>query len=169
VDTIPSGAPWSPLPDQQVPDQKVPDHKMSDQQVSDHQVSYHAAHVLVVDDDELIRKTLQLHLEAAGLHVSLASNGLEAVAFMENERPDIIILDLFMPEMDGFETLRRLNRSARRSRILAISGAWTASDCSFLAMAAKLGADGVLNKPFTASELTAAVETLLPPVTSSSR
>jgi CheY-like chemotaxis protein len=142
---------------------------MSDQRVSDHQVSYHAAHVLVVDDDELIRKTLKLHLESAGLQVSLASNGLEAVACLEKERPDIIILDLFMPEMDGFETLRRLNQSPRRARILAISGAGSGSDCSFLGMAAKLGADGVLNKPFTASELAAAVETLLPPVTSSLR
>jgi CheY-like chemotaxis protein len=142
---------------------------MSDQQMPDHQVSYHAAHVLVVDDDELIRKTLKLHLEAAGLHVSLASNGLEAVESVENGRPDIIILDLFMPEMDGFETLRRLNKSERRARILAISGSGSATDCSFLAMAAKLGADGVLNKPFTASELAAAVETLLPPVTSSRR
>ena len=132
-------------------------------------MSYHAAHVLVVDDDELIRKTLKLHLEAAGLHVSLASNGLEAVASVENKRPDIIILDLFMPEMDGFETLRRLNQSDRRARILAISGAGSASECSFLDMAAKLGADSVLNKPFTASELSAAVETLLPPATSSRR
>jgi DNA-binding response OmpR family regulator len=136
--------------------------------VSDHQLSYHVAHVLVVDDDELIRNTLKLHLEAAGLHVSLASNGLEAVASMEHERPDIIILDLFMPEMDGFETLRRLKQSARRARILAISGAGSRTSCSFLAMAAKLGADGVLNKPFTASELAAAVETLLEPVKSES-
>src|SRR6516164_9694106 len=142
---------------------------MPNKRVSDHPVSYHAAHVLVVDDDELIRKKLKLHLEAAGLHVSLASNGLEAVASVENKRPDIIILDLFMPEMDGFETLRRLNQSDRRARILAISGAGSASECSFLDMAAKLGADRVLNKPFTASELSAAVETLLPPATSSRR
>jgi DNA-binding response OmpR family regulator len=136
--------------------------------VSDHQQSYQAAHVLVVDDDELIRKTLKLHLETAGLRVSLASNGVEAVASMERERPDIIILDLFMPEMDGFETLRRLNKFERRARILAVSGAGSKSGCSFLAMAAKLGADHVLNKPFTASELTAAVETLLAPVKSDS-
>ena len=141
---------------------------MSDRQLSGYQQSYHAAHVLVVDDDELIRQTLQLHLEASGLHVSLASNGLEAVASVERKRPDIIILDLFMPEMDGFETLRRLNQSARRARILAISGSGSRTDCSFLAMAAKLGADRVLNKPFTASELSAAVEALLPPVKSES-
>jgi CheY-like chemotaxis protein len=141
---------------------------VSDYQVSGHQLSYHAARILVVDDDELIRETLKEHLESTGLYVSLASNGLEAVACMERERPDIIILDLFMPEMDGFETLHRLNQSARRARILAISGSGSRSDCSFLAMAAKLGADRVLNKPFTASELAAAVETLLPPVKSES-
>lgn len=129
-------------------------------------VSYHAPHILVVDDEVLIRKALKLHLEAAGYHVSLASNGLEAVACLEQARPDIIILDIFMPDMDGFETLRRINQPARRARILAISGGGSSLDCNFLDMASKLGADRVLSKPFTASELTAAIEALLPPATS---
>jgi DNA-binding response OmpR family regulator len=131
-------------------------------------VPYHTPCILVVDDDDLIRKTLKLHLEVAGYHVSQASNGLEAVAELENFKPDIIILDIFMPDMDGFETLRRLNHAARRARILAISGGGSAAACDFLDMAAKLGADRVLKKPFTATELTAAVEALLPPLTSQS-
>jgi DNA-binding response OmpR family regulator len=129
-------------------------------------VPYHTPHILVVDDDVLIRKALKLHLEVAGYQVSQASNGLEAVQAVEQCRPDIIILDIFMPEMDGFETLRRLNSRAARARILAISGGGSVADCDFLGMAAKLGADRVLKKPFTASELAAAVESLLPPLAS---
>jgi DNA-binding response OmpR family regulator len=131
-------------------------------------VPYHTPHILVVDDDVLIRKALKLHLEVAGYQVSQASNGLEAVQAVEQCRPDIIILDIFMPEMDGFETLRRLNSRAARARILAISGGGSVADCDFLGMAAKLGADRVLKKPFTASELAAAVESLLPPLTTKS-
>jgi len=129
-------------------------------------VSYHAPYILVVDDEVLIRKALKLHLEAAGYRVSLASNGLEAVACLEQVKPDIIILDIFMPDMDGFETLRRINHPARRARVLAISGGGSSHDCNFLDMASKLGADRMLNKPFTTSELIAAIEALLPPATS---
>jgi DNA-binding response OmpR family regulator len=120
-------------------------------------------HILVVDDDALIRKALKFHLEAAGYCVSLASNGLEAVACLEQVMPDVLILDLFMPDMDGFETLRQVNHAARRARILVISGGGSATHCDFLEMASKLGADSVLKKPFTGSELAAAVEALLPP------
>lgn len=98
---------------------------------------YHTPHILVVDDDVLIRKALKLHLEVAGYQVSQASNGLEAVEAVEHCRPDIIILDIFMPEMDGFETLRRLNSRAARARSwrfpaadrwpIAISWAWRPS------------------------------------------
>jgi DNA-binding response OmpR family regulator len=120
-------------------------------------------HILVVDDDFLIRNTLKLYLEREGYLVSLASNGMEAIKCLEQAAPDVLILDLFMPEMDGFETLRRLNHAARRARILVISGGGSAAHCEFITVASKLGADSVLKKPFTAPELAAAVEALLPP------
>jgi two-component system response regulator MprA len=112
-------------------------------------VTQAAVHILVVDDDVLIRKTLKLYLESAGYRVSLASNGLQAVAGLDQVMPDVIILDLFMPDMDGFETLRQVNHAGRRARILAISGGGSAAHCDFLDMASKLGADRVLKKPFT--------------------
>jgi len=120
-------------------------------------------HILVVDDDFLVRKTVKLHLEREGYRVSLASNGIEAVACLERAAPNVLILDLFMPDMDGFEILRRLHHAARRARILVISGGGSAAHCDYLSMASKLGADSVLKKPFTAPELAAAVEALLPP------
>lgn len=122
----------------------------------------HPAHILVVDDDNMIRQTLKLHLEQEGHRVSLASNGRQAVARLEDDRPDIIILGLFMPEMDGFETLRQVNCRRVRARVLAISGGGSSAHCDFLTMASLFGADGVLRKPFTATQLVAALDTLLP-------
>lgn len=122
----------------------------------------HPAHILVVDDDTMIQRTLKLHLEQEGHRVSLASNGRQAVARLEGDCPDIIILDLFMPEMDGFETLRQVNGRAIRARVLAISGGGSSVHCDFLDMASHFGADAVLKKPFTAAQLVAAVEPLLP-------
>ena len=120
-----------------------------------------ASSILVVDDDPLIRKTLQLYLELAGHRVRLAGNGREAVAALSEAIPDVVILDIFMPEMDGFETLRQIRQPVGKARILAISGGGSREHGHFLSMAAKLGADGVLKKPFTASRLMSAVETLL--------
>lgn len=122
----------------------------------------HPAHILVVDDDDMIQKMLKRCLEMAGHRVSLASNGVEAVASLEGDRPDIIVLDLFMPEMDGFETLRQVNSYARRARVLAISGGGSSVHCDYLRMASRFGADGVLKKPFTAAQIVAAIGILLP-------
>ena len=122
----------------------------------------HPAHILVVDDDDMIQTMLKRCLELAGYRVSQASNGRQAVARLEDDRPDIIILDLFMPEMDGFETLRKVNTCPSRARVLAISGGGSSAHCDFLGMASHFGADGVLKKPFTAAELVAAIDMLLP-------
>ncbi|HEY2009482.1 MAG TPA: response regulator [Rhizomicrobium sp.] len=122
----------------------------------------HPAHILVVDDDAMIQKTLKRCLEQEGHRVSLASNGRQAVAHLEEDRPDIIILDLFMPEMDGFETLRQVHSHAASTRVLAISGGGSSAHCDYLDMASRFGAHGVLRKPFTVAQLVAAVDTLLP-------
>lgn len=122
-----------------------------------------SAHILVVDDNGLIRTTLKRHLESWGHRVSLAANGHEAMPWLKQDRPDVIVLDLFMPGMDGFETLYEITHGACRVPVLVMSGGGGAtSHCDYLAMASRLGADRVLKKPFTASELVAAVEALLP-------
>jgi CheY-like chemotaxis protein len=122
------------------------------------------ARILVVDDDNLIRRMLKLQLEAAGHRIDLAVNGREAIASLEQNRPDLMILDLFMPEMDGFETLHRLNRARATGpiRVLAISGGGSLNHCDYLRMASRLGADAVLQKPFNAAQMIAAVDALLP-------
>ena len=67
-------------------------------------------HVLVVDDDESIRKTFSQALEREGWQVGLADNGRHALEYLADHRPDIIVLDLMMPEMDGFEFLDQMRR-----------------------------------------------------------
>lgn len=67
-----------------------------------------AAHILVVDDDVYVCRSLQALLEEEGHRVSTAQSGAEGLRRMQEERPDLVILDLLMPGMDGLETCRRI-------------------------------------------------------------
>jgi|SRR5262245_7755132 len=64
--------------------------------------------VLVVDDEPEVRQVLQEFLSSRGYEVTAASGGVEALAFVESEKPDLVLLDVAMPDMDGVETLRRI-------------------------------------------------------------
>ena len=64
--------------------------------------------VLVVDDEPEVRQVLLEFLSSRGYEVTAASGGVEALAFVESEKPDLVLLDVAMPDMDGVETLRRI-------------------------------------------------------------
>ncbi|MBY0551436.1 MAG: response regulator [Candidatus Obscuribacterales bacterium] len=104
--------------------------------------------VLLVDDDPRIRKIAQIALQGvAHWHVSLAASGFEALVAAAKDRPDVILLDVMMPEMDGPTTLARLKESEQTATIPVIF--FTAKVQkheldSYLA----LGAAGVISKPF---------------------
>jgi CheY-like chemotaxis protein len=106
--------------------------------------------VLVVDDERTIRTLLRRILEGAGYRVSEAGNGNEALRTLENETPDAMLVDISMPEMDGFELLAEVHRTGRQPKIIALSGFMADA---MLPVAEKLGAVGVLEKPFTAERL----------------
>ena len=80
-------------------------------------------HVLVVDDEEDVRNVVSRAVESAGMRVDTASNGLEALNILDDENIDLIILDLLMPEMDGFEFLAKYNseNAASRAAVLIYS------------------------------------------------
>jgi DNA-binding response OmpR family regulator len=112
-----------------------------------------AATVLVVDDDRDHVNTLTKLLNNKGLRAIAAGSGLEAVRATYNHRPDVILLDLSMPEMDGFTAARRL-RELTDTPILVISANTHINDvtCAFEA-----GADDYVTKPFDVAELVARI------------
>src|SRR5437667_12758037 len=102
------------------------------------------AKILIVDDDNAVQATIRLLLERAGHAVVAASDGRKGLDLVEREDFDLLFLDIFMPGMDGFETMRRLRQQRPSIPIIVISGRPLPSDPAdgpdFLAMARKLGA-----------------------------
>ena len=115
-----------------------------------------ARRVLVVDDDPDILDALSEILEVEGYHVQRARNGREALQRLELGLPDLVLLDLMMPVMDGWEFARSLDPGARPP-IIVLS-----ADRNVSAKAKEIGALGWLAKPFELSDLLAAVRSVMP-------
>jgi len=116
--------------------------------------------VLVADDDPAIQELIRLNLEVQGYQVIIASNGVETVRKALSEHPDLIILDILMPEMDGYEVMRLLKNSEETSNIPIIVLTAYASDAGALVSWME-GAEGYLAKPFNPDELLMLVERVL--------
>jgi len=112
--------------------------------------------ILVVDDDPDILQTLGLCLSTEGYRVLMAANGREALDILERERPSVILLDLMMPVMDGWQFVAELDSRGRRDVPLLILSA----DRSVQGHAQKLKASGHLAKPFDLDELLGKVQQL---------
>ncbi|MEM7492619.1 MAG: PleD family two-component system response regulator [Pseudomonadota bacterium] len=118
-----------------------------------------SARVLVVDDIEANRRLMKAKLEARYHTVSLASSGYEAIEFAKRDAPQIILLDVMMPRMDGYETCRILKSSAETQHIpVAMLTALT--DAEDRARGIEAGADDFLSKPIDDSALFARIEAL---------
>ena len=110
-------------------------------------------HVLVVDDDDAIREIVQEILEDEGYHVSTAANGREALAQVAVSPPDVVLLDLNMPVLDGWQTHARL-----REQQLAIPVVYMTAGQRAQHEAERHQAAGYLAKPFDLAHLLATVE-----------
>ena len=119
------------------------------------------AKILIVDDDSAVQATIRLLLERAGHSVVVASDGRKGLAVFEAEDFDLLFLDIFMPGMDGIETMRRVHQQQPLIPIIVISGNPILGEMGggpdFLTMATKLGAVSSLQKPFKPAALLAAV------------
>ena len=113
--------------------------------------------VLVVDDSERLTQALAAGLQAVGMTVETASDGGQALAFLESTGFDVMVLDLMMPRLDGLEVLRRLRDRSSKPRILVLSARDQVED---RVEALDLGADDYLVKPFAFDEVRARVQAL---------
>ena len=112
--------------------------------------------VLIVDDEVRIVKFLDLKLRASGYEVLTANNGLEALAQVQTQEPDLVVLDVIMPGMDGFETLKQI-RTLSSVPVIILSAVEGNVD---KIRGLKLGADDYLAKPFNPDELVARIEAI---------
>lgn len=103
-----------------------------------------SATLLLIDDDEVVRASIAAYLEDSGFNILLAGNGTQGLEVFERERPDLVICDLRMPQVDGLELIRRINALDIAAPIIVVSGAGVMAD---VVEALRLGAADYLIKP----------------------
>lgn|SRR6185312_7860022 len=116
--------------------------------------------ILIIDDSALSRKTLEAMLVARGYEVLLAANGEAGLAMIPTSMPDLLLIDVVMPELNGWETCARLRNAAHGETIpvIVITSKNTPQD---MLQAFEVGANEFINKPIDETELVATVDRLL--------
>ena len=109
--------------------------------------------VLIADDDAGLRQALKLALEAAGYRVRIAADGEEAFLLQREKPAHVLVTDIFMPDSDGFEAIDRFHHSFPATKIIAMSGDAKRARLEYLPVAALIGVDATLKKPFKAQQL----------------
>src|SRR5437588_4236241 len=117
--------------------------------------------VLVVDDDSTVREVVRINLEMEGYTVREAANAEEGLEAVEDDAPDLILLDVMMPEVDGWEMLRRVQERHGIGSIPVVMFSGKVDEQS-MAEAEKRGAQGYIGKPFNPQQLIASTKQLLP-------
>lgn len=119
------------------------------------------ASILLVEDDDQLRAMLKLLLTSSGYDVSEASNGTRVCDTYQQQRFDLVITDLVMPDTDGLEVIMALRRRDPDVRIIAMSGAGLGRAEAYLKVAQKAGAQFILSKPFGNEEFLEVVRSAL--------
>lgn len=117
-----------------------------------------ADRVLVVDDEPMVRDVLARYLARDGFEVQTAGDGEAALAAFEADRPDLILLDLMLPRIDGFEVFRRLRESGATSPVIMLTARGEVTD---RIVGLQIGADDYVSKPFSPKEVVARVRAVL--------
>jgi DNA-binding response OmpR family regulator len=116
-----------------------------------------AQHILLVDDDALLRRSLAFNLEQAGYRVSTAANAEDALAFARQDSPDLVLLDIGLPGMDGLDALRQFREQSGVPVIFLTARRRELDE----ALGLELGADDYVTKPFDLDVLLAHVKAVL--------
>ncbi len=114
--------------------------------------------ILLVDDERPIISMLKMFLELSGFHVVTASDGVEALSIATQHKPDLIVLDVLMPRLDGRETLRRMRQQDDWTPVILLT---QVTGTAQRIMALEEGADDYLNKPFDPQELVVRIRAVL--------
>ncbi len=117
-----------------------------------------AATILVVEDDATIARFIELELMHAGYEVVRATDGVAALSAIEKREPDMVVLDLMLPNLDGIEVARRLRREGKKFPILMLTAK---ADTHDVVTGFDAGADDYLRKPFEIPELMSRIRVLL--------
>lgn len=118
--------------------------------------------VLIVDDNADMRSFVKIVLERAGFEAQVAADGERALDLQRAHPADVLITDIFMPERDGIELIHQFKTAFPQVKIIAMSGGGRISKRDYLPLAADIGADLVLRKPFAAETLLTKLRELVP-------
>jgi CheY-like chemotaxis protein len=118
-------------------------------------------HILIIDDDPAILILFEEFLKSKGYATSAATNGKQGLEMLEQQKPDLIITDIMMPEMDGREMIHEVRQRQPDLPIIAISGGVKRTPMFLLTHAKKSGACRIFNKPIELAEMLKAVQELL--------
>ncbi|RUA19101.1 MAG: response regulator [Flavobacteriia bacterium] len=116
--------------------------------------------ILIVDDEPNIVMSLEYAFKKKDFGVFIARDGTEALEISERERPDLILLDIMMPQMDGYETLKRIrqNTNLEHTKVVFLSAKSKEKD---IEKGLKMGADGYMTKPFSIKKIISDVEEMI--------
>ena len=117
-----------------------------------------ARHILIVDDDALMRRSVSLHLEQNGFRSSTAASAEDALALAHRDRPDLILLDVGLPGMDGLQAIRHFQRDMEDVPVIFVTARRRELDTI---LGLELGADDYITKPFNLDILLAHVKAIL--------
>lgn len=116
--------------------------------------------ILVIDDDDGVRDMLQCMLERERYEVSVAIDGQDAEKWFQQERFDLVITDILMPEKEGIQTIIDLRKHCPQTKIIAISGGGVGGPEHYLKSARSFGANRIFAKPFDYDEMLTAIREL---------